>query len=80
MLNIEQTLEQKFPSFEQRGSWLKKPTVGFLKKLMHENEVNQFLEDHQDDEGFDSIDQVLNSHSKCNSLGFKEDLVRCSEV
>ncbi|KXJ45434.1 MAG: acyltransferase [Cycloclasticus sp. Phe_18] len=59
MLDIEQTLEQKFPSFEQRGSWLKKPTVGFLKRLMHEKEVNQFLEEHQDDEGFDFIDQVF---------------------
>jgi len=26
---------------------------------MHENEVNQFLEEHQDDEGFDFIDQVF---------------------
>lgn len=59
MLNIEQTLGQKFPSFEQRSPWIKKPALSFLRKLLHEQEVNQFLDNHQDIEGFDFIDRVF---------------------
>ncbi len=59
MLNIEQTIQQKYPSFEHRSSWLTKPTLGLLRRLTHEQEINQFLNTHQDLHGFDFIDQVL---------------------
>lgn len=59
MLNIEQAIQEKFPSFEQRSPWVKKPTIHLLRKLTHEQEVNRFLDTHQDLKGFDFIDQVL---------------------
>ncbi len=59
MLNIEHAIQEKFPSFEQRSPWVKKPTLGLLRKLTHEQEINNFLETHQDLKGFDFIDQVL---------------------
>ena len=59
MLNIEQAIQEKFPNFEHRNPWVKRPTIGLLRKLTHEQEINQFLETHQDLQGFDFIDQVL---------------------
>lgn len=59
MLDIESTLQQKYPGFEGKSQWVKKPTIGLLRKLMHEQEVNEFLNTHQGLEGFDFIDQVL---------------------
>lgn len=59
MLNIEQAVQQKFPGFAQQKTWIKKPTLGFLRKLTHEPEVNQFLLQHQNLKGFDFLDQVL---------------------
>ncbi|PHS31447.1 MAG: GNAT family N-acetyltransferase [Methylophaga sp.] len=59
MLNIEKAIQEKFPRFEQRSPWIKKPTLSLVRKISHEEEINQFLEEHQDLEGFDFIDQVL---------------------
>ena len=59
MINVENTLQQKYPSFQMKSSWIKKPTIKMLKKLTHEDEVNQFLDKHQHLEGFDFIDQVF---------------------
>jgi putative hemolysin len=59
MLNIEDAIQEKFPSFEQRSPWVKKPTISLLRKLSHEQEINCFLDIHQDLKGFDFIDQVL---------------------
>jgi len=59
MLDIENSIQQKFPSFEEANPWIKKPALGFLRMLTHEQEVNQFLTKHQGLQGFDFIDQVL---------------------
>jgi hypothetical protein len=59
MLNIEQAVQQKFPNFQKTSPWIKKPTLGFLRRISHEQEVNRFLELHQDLHGFDFIEQVL---------------------
>jgi len=59
MLNIEQAIQEKFPNFEQRSPWVKRPTISLLRKLTHEQEINQFLERHQDLQGFDFMDEVL---------------------
>jgi hypothetical protein len=42
MLNIEDAIQEKFPSFEQRSPWVKKPTISLLRKLSHEQEINCF--------------------------------------
>ncbi|MDF1589109.1 MAG: GNAT family N-acetyltransferase [Gammaproteobacteria bacterium] len=59
MLNIEDAIHQKFPSFESKSPWIKKPTISLLRKLSHEQEVNHFLDTHQDLQGFDFVEQVL---------------------
>lgn len=59
MLNIEQTVQQKFPKFQSQKPWVRIPTLGFLRKITHEQEVNRFLEQHKQLEGFDFIDEVL---------------------
>ncbi|MDB2705191.1 lysophospholipid acyltransferase family protein [Pseudomonadota bacterium] len=72
MLNIENALEQKFPNFEHSIPWIKKPTLGFLKKISHEKEINQFLETHQDLEGFDFVDQVLDYFNFSYSISHRD--------
>jgi putative hemolysin len=72
MLNIESALQKKFPSFEQTSPWLKKPTLGLLKKLSHENEINQFLDTHQDLQGFDFIEQVLEHFNFSYSIAHRD--------
>tara|TARA_R110002050_G_scaffold71891_1_gene154598 strand:+ start:29464 stop:31179 length:1716 start_codon:yes stop_codon:yes gene_type:complete len=72
MLNIESAIQQKFPNFEHKSPWIKKPTLGLLRKLSHENEVNQFLDTHQDLKGFDFIEQVLEHFKFSYSLSHRE--------
>lgn len=59
MLDIENAVKEKFPNFENKSGWIKKPTIGFLRKITHEKEVNAFLDTHQDLKGFDFIEQAL---------------------
>jgi putative hemolysin len=72
MLNIEQAVQQKFPRFQHTSPWIKKPTLGFLRKITHENEVNRFLELHQDLRGFDFIDQVLDYFNFSYSISHRD--------
>ena len=52
MINIEQAVCDKFPAFSHQPEVIKKPTFSLLRKLTHEQEINQFLEDNQ---GLDPI-------------------------
>jgi putative hemolysin len=72
MLNIEQAVQQKFPRFQYTSPWIKKPTLGFLRKITHEQEVNRFLEQHQDLRGFDFIDQVLDYFNFSYSISHRD--------
>ncbi|OUR83468.1 GNAT family N-acetyltransferase [Cycloclasticus sp. 46_120_T64] len=59
MIDVENSLLQKYPRFQRKNRWIKKPTISVLKKLTHEDEVNAFLNRHQHLMGFDFIDQVF---------------------
>lgn len=72
MLNIEQAVQQKFPRFQHTSPWIKKPTLGFLRKITHEHEVNRFLDMHQDLRGFDFIDQVLDYFNFSYSVSHRD--------
>lgn len=72
MLNIEQAVQQKFPRFQHTRPWIKKSTLGFLRKITHEQEVNLFLEQHQDLHGFDFIDQVLDYFNFSYSISHRD--------
>lgn len=43
MINIEQTLCDKYPGFGQQPEMIKRSTFSFLRRLTHEQEINQFL-------------------------------------
>jgi len=72
MLNIEDSIQEKFPTFETRSPWIKRPTLHFIRKLTHEEEVNQFLDVHQDLTGFDFVDQVLNFFNFSYSISHRD--------
>jgi len=72
MLNIESAIQQKFPNFERKSPWIKKPTLGLLRKLSYEQEVNQFLDTYQDLKGFDFIEQVLEHFKFSYSISHRD--------
>ncbi len=59
MLNIEASLNHKFPRFARSTPLLRKPTLGLLRKLVHERAINQFLLDHQGVRGVDFIERIF---------------------
>lgn len=59
MIQVEQLIQDKSPDFFDKSPLITGPTLGILKRLFHEREVNRFLETHQDCMGFDFIDRVL---------------------
>lgn len=60
MIQVEKLLEEKTPDLMAKMPIIKRPAISLLKRLLHENEVNHFLETHKNDTGFDFIDKVLN--------------------
>ncbi|MBJ7554591.1 GNAT family N-acyltransferase [Marinomonas spartinae] len=59
MIEVEQLIANKSPQFFDKSPLITRPTLSFLKRLFHENEVNQFLEKNKDSVGFEFIDRVL---------------------
>ncbi|MCU7916320.1 MAG: hypothetical protein KZQ65_10620 [Candidatus Thiodiazotropha sp. (ex Gloverina cf. vestifex)] len=60
MLNLEQVLTQRFPSFfGSQPRILTKPMLTLLRMLFHEREVNRFLEENHGVRGLDFIEKVL---------------------
>ena len=59
MINIEQAVLDKFPAFASQPQIIRGPTVSFLKKMMHQDEVNAFLGNNEHIEGFEFIDAVF---------------------
>lgn len=73
MISVEQTLEAKFPALQQfPASLIKKPAVDLLKKLLHEQEINQFLLDCRSKQGLDFVDHVLESFNFSYSVNPKQ--------
>lgn len=72
MLNIEQAVQQKFPNFSKQKPWIRNPTLGFLRKLLHEQEVNSFLQQHQHLQGFDFIGEVLDYFNFSYSISSRD--------
>lgn len=63
MIDIEQSVTNKFPGFATKPPIIKKPTLQVLRKLTHEHEINRFLEDHQGTTSFEFIDQIFDYFS-----------------
>lgn len=59
MINIEQAVIKKFPTFASQPGIIRRPAVSFLKKMIHQDKVNEFLKKNRGLEGFEFIDAVF---------------------
>lgn len=59
MINVEQAITSKFPTFSSKPSLFRKPTLRLLQKLVYENEINAFLKNNSDAKGIDFIHRVF---------------------
>ncbi len=59
MINIEQAVIKKFPTFASQPGIIRRPAVSFLKKMIHQDKVNEFLKENRGLEGFEFIDAVF---------------------
>jgi len=59
MLNIEQSITNKFPGFTQQAPIVRNSTLSILRKLTHEKEINTFLREHEGNRGIDFIDRIF---------------------
>ncbi|WP_370979875.1 lysophospholipid acyltransferase family protein [Agaribacterium sp. ZY112] len=59
MINIEAAIHNKFPAFANKNAFIRKPTLAFLRKLIREKEINQFLDDRPGISGIDFIDEIF---------------------
>lgn len=59
MINIEEVINEKYPSLSTYPKPLVKLLMSGLKKLFKENEINKFLEKNKGSDGLDFVDKVL---------------------
>lgn len=59
MINIEAAVQNKFPAFAQQSPFIRRPTLAFLRKLIREKEINQFLDDRPGINGLNFIDEIF---------------------
>ena len=59
MINVEQMLEAKYPSFASKPDLITRPTMAFLKKLLRERELNILFAQCDHLEGLEFVDRVL---------------------
>lgn len=58
-LDVEKAITAKFPAFIDKPAPFKRSALFMLRKLVHENEINSFLDINKDAFGFEFIDRVL---------------------
>lgn len=73
-IDIEQAIQHKFPAFSSKPALLRQPTLFTLRRLIHEREINQFLEENKEEVGFDFIDRVLDHFNFTYSVRHKEQM------
>lgn len=59
MIDVQQTITDKYPTVERFPTALKTPLFSLVKKLIHENDINRFLEAHAHEGPFTFIESVL---------------------
>ncbi|MFY0656615.1 MAG: lysophospholipid acyltransferase family protein [Neptunomonas phycophila] len=74
MINVEQVLTSKFPSFTNKPAPLRNSTLFCLRKLIHEDEINRFLREHEEKTGFEFVDCVLDYFNFGYTLSNKDRL------
>ncbi len=60
MVRVENMVQNSYPNlYNKIPNIAKRPSIAFLKKLFHENEVNTFLADHARLSGLDFVEAIL---------------------
>lgn len=72
MLNIEQSINNKFPGFNQRAPIIRNSALGILRKITREKEINAFLKEHKGNRGFDFIDRIFDYFNFSYSVSQRE--------
>lgn len=72
MLNIEQSIANKFPGFAQQAPIVRNSTLNILRKLTHEREINAFLREHEGNRGIDFIDRIFDYFNFSYSVSQRE--------
>ncbi|WP_417222082.1 GNAT family N-acyltransferase [Amphritea sp.] len=72
MINVEQVITHKYPSFASRPSVIRNTALFAMRRIFHEQEVNRFLEENHTYQGFDFIDRVLDYFNFTYSLSHKD--------
>lgn len=72
MINVEKVITSKYPSFTAKPTPVKKSALYFLRKLVHEDEINSFLEKHDGVSGFEFVDRVLEYFNFSYSLSHND--------
>src|SRR5688572_6930775 len=72
MLNIEQSVNNKFPGFAGQSSIIRKSTLSLLRKITREQEINAFLRDNQGQRGIDFIDRIFEYFNFSYSVSQRE--------
>lgn len=72
MLNIEQSIHNKFPGFREKAPIIRHSTIGLLKKITREDEINAFLTKHKGNRGFDFIDRIFDYFNFSYSVSQRE--------
>jgi hypothetical protein len=72
MLNIEQSVNDKFPGFAGQSAIIRKSTLSLLRKITREQEINAFLRDNQGQRGIDFIDRIFEYFNFSYSVSQRE--------
>lgn len=72
MLNIEESLSNKFPGFTNQSPMVRNSTLSILRKLTHEKEINAFLREHEGNRGIDFIDRIFEYFNFSYSISQRE--------
>lgn len=71
MIDIEHSVVSKLPWLSTQPTLVKRSTFKLLRKLVHEDEINQFLRDHRALKNFSFIDKVFEHFNFGYSLSAK---------
>ena len=72
MISVEQVITEKYPSFASKPSVFRSPSLFLLRRLFREHEVNNFLGNNLDCQGFEFIDRILDYFDFSYSLSNKD--------
>ena len=59
MINIEKQITEKFPTISSRSPMIKKSLFKIAQKIIHEDKINDFLDQYSHLEGFEFVEAVL---------------------